>query len=179
MDTIQFCNAILYYLKIHDHGDDLFNGTHLSYTAWLINIYYFLKYHESALSPDSLNDFEVGYYGPYNQAINETFDSIYKDQPAYVKSSIQEQFLFHDNNGFDVKVVPFEYDLVPLKVRQIIESHALQIWQADNFHLSQVFQQEPQIIHAHNHFQNSTYSFTQSVDYLKNHIQAINKRKSY
>lgn len=176
MDIIQLCNAILYYLKTHGHGDDLLNGTHLTYAVWLINILYFQQYHESALSHDSLTDFELGYYGPYNPTINETFDSIYKTAPAYVKNSIQEQFIFHEANAFDVKIVPFEYASVSLKVRQIIEKYGLSIWKTDNFTISQIFQQEPQMKQATKHFQNSTYSFTRSVAYFQNHSLMLNNK---
>lgn len=143
MDTIQLCNAILYYLSHHGHGDDLINPGKLTNITWLINVIHTIKYNESALTPEALLEFEIGYYGPFNKDIIDTFDPIdmYDTDytPRYVKSSIQDQYLIKNGNAFDVKVIPFDYLTVPRPVRQIVEQHVLPLWQTDNFELSQIF----------------------------------------
>lgn len=177
MDTIQLCNAILYYLSHHGHGDDLINPGKLTNITWLINVIHTIKYNESALAPEDLLKFEIGYYGPFNKDIIDTFDPIdmYDTDytPRYVKSSIQDQYLIKNGNAFDVKVIPFDYLTVPRSIRQIVEQYVLPLWQTNNFELSQIFQKEPQVKTATDHFNHTYYSLTKSVDYFRDHPKTL------
>lgn len=179
MDTNELCNTILYYLSHHGHGDDLINPGKLTNITWLINVIHTIKYNESALTPKALLEFEIGYYGPFNKNIIDTFDPIdmYDTDytPHYVKSSIQDQYLIKNGNVFDVKVIPFDYLTVPRPVRQIVEQHVLPLWQTDNFELSQIFQNEPQVKTATDHFDHTYYNLTKSVDYFRDHPKILSK----
>ena len=170
LDNVALANTIIATLIQQGHGDDYINASHLMRTAYMLNIIYYLKYHQSALKPEALQDYRIGIYGPYCDDIQNNFDPIAgldeESTARQLKNSLQEKFLFHKDNIFDVKVIPFDLNEIDPTIRQIAKDYAEPLWIMSYLDLSDKFKAEPQMQNRNNQNYDVTYSFNQSIDWF-------------
>lgn len=171
LDNVALANTIITTLIQQGHGDDYINASHLMRTAYMLNIIYYLKYHQSALKPEALQAYRIGIYGPYCDDIQNNFDPIAgldeESTARQLKNSLQEKFLFHEDNVFDVKVIPFDLNKIDPTIQQIARDYAESLWTMSYLDLSDKFKAEPQIQDQDNQNYNVTYSFNQSIDWFR------------
>ena len=170
LDNVALANTIITTLIQQGHGDDYINASHLMRTAYMLNIIYYLKYHQSALSQKALQNYKTGIYGPYCDDIQNNFDPIAgsdeESTARQLKNSLQEKFLFHEDNVFDVKVIPFDLNEIDPTIRQIARDYAEPLWTMSYVDLSNKFKAEPQMQDEDNQSYSIIYNFNKSINWF-------------
>lgn len=171
LDNVALTNTIIATLIQQGHGDDYYiNASHLMRITYMLNIIYCLKYHQSALSPKALQNYKASIYGPYCKDIQNNFDPITEPNEKstfhQLKNSLQETFLFHKDNIFNAKVVPFDLNKIDPTIRQMAKDYAEPLWTMDYVELSDKFKAEPQMQNEDNQNYNLSYNFNKSVDWF-------------
>lgn len=178
IDTIQLCNAIIYYLQQTDHENDSLNVGHLMRISYTLNIIHYLKCNEAITSPYDLNEYTISVYGPYSEAIHEKFDDLYSLEPKFISNGTANQVLVKRDNAFDIEIVPFNINEIELKLQQTIKQYATKLWEMEPYDLCSYFMQEKQVDDLNTAIKNNElgahefsipYNFEQSVNYFKNH----------
>lgn len=178
IDTIQLCNAIIYYLQQTNHKDDPLNVSHLMRISYTLNIIHYLKYKQTIISPYELNNYTISVYGPYSDTIQETFSDLYSIEPKFISNGTANQVLVKRGNAFDIEIVPFNINEIEPKFQQTIKQYAAKLWEMHPYDLCSYFMKEKQVDNLNTAIKNNEpsahefdipYNFEQSVDYFKNH----------
>lgn len=178
IDTIQLCNAIIYYLQQTDHENDPLNVSHLMRISYTLNIIHYLKYKQTITVPYELNNYTISVYGPYSDTIQETFSDLYSLEPKFISNGTANQVLVKKDNAFDIEIIPFNINEIEPKLQQTIKQYATKLWEMESYDLCSYFMQEKQVDDLNTAIKNNKlgahefdipYNFEQSVDYFKNH----------
>lgn len=178
IDTIQLCNAIIYYLQQTGHKDDPLNVGHLMRISYTLNIIHYLKYNQTIISTYDLGKYTISVYGPYSDTIQETFSDLYSLETKFISNGIANQILLKSNNAFDIAVIPFDIAEIEPKLQQTIKQYAAKLWEMHPYDLCSYFMKEKQVDNLNTKIKNNEhgvhefdipYNFKQSVDYFKNH----------
>ena len=178
INTIQLCNAIIYYLQQTNHKNDPLNEGHLMRISYVLNIIYYLKYNKTIISPYDLDEYTVSVYGPYSNTIQEKFSDLYCLEPKFINNGIANQILLKRNNAFNIEIVLFNINEIEPKLQQTIKQYATKLWEMHPYDLCSYFMQEKQVDDLNTAIKNNEpsarefdipYNFKQSVDYFKDH----------